>query len=67
MQVLLPIIGASVILAIHLFLMSRALEDLNRPGRQVRSYDRTVWAFVIAFVGIIGPIAYFYYGREDSW
>ncbi len=56
-----------ILLGIHVYLMSIALGDLNQPNRRVRGYDKSVWALVIAFVGIFGPIAYLRYGRDERW
>ncbi len=64
---LLSALVALIALAIHVYLMSLALDDLNRADRRVRGYDKRVWAFVIAFVGIAGPLAYLRYGRDEGW
>ncbi len=66
-QVLAATLVAIVLLGIHVYLMSVALDDLNRPDRRVRGYDKSVWALVIAFVGIVGPLAYMRYGRDEGW
>ena len=58
---LIVVVGA---VGVHLYLMSLALEDLYRLERRVRGYDKFVWALVIGFVGIAGPLAYFRVGRE---
>jgi len=54
------------IVAIQLGLMIGALIDLEREGRRVRGGSKAVWAIVIVFVNIVGPILYFVAGREDE-
>jgi ABC-2 type transport system ATP-binding protein len=43
-----------------------AAVDLLRDDRQVRGGNKGVWAVVIVFVSMIGPILYFLVGREDG-
>jgi phosphotransferase system glucose/maltose/N-acetylglucosamine-specific IIC component len=54
------------ILVIQLGLLSLGLFDLTRPGRRVRGDHKVVWAIVIIFVNILGPILYFLIGREEA-
>jgi hypothetical protein len=54
------------ILAIQLGLLVAGLYDLTRPTRQVKGGHKVVWALVIIFVNIIGPILYFLVGREEA-
>jgi hypothetical protein len=54
------------IIVIQLGLMIAALIDLERDERRVRGGSKLVWALVIAFVNVIGPILYFVAGREES-
>jgi len=54
------------ILVIQLGLLAWALYDLTRPGRRVKGDSKVVWALIIIFVSIIGPILYFLVGREDA-
>jgi phosphotransferase system glucose/maltose/N-acetylglucosamine-specific IIC component len=54
------------ILVIRLGLLSFGLFDLTRPGRRVRGDHKVVWAIVIIFVNILGPILYFLIGREEA-
>ena len=54
------------IVAIQLGLMIAALVDLERDERRVRGGSKLVWAVVIVFVNIFGPILYFLAGREES-
>ena len=54
------------IIVIQLGLMIAALIDLERDERRVRGGSKLVWAVVIVFVNILGPILYFIAGREES-
>ena len=54
------------IVVIQLGLMIAALVDLERDERRVRGGSKLVWAVVIVFVNILGPIMYFIAGREES-
>jgi hypothetical protein len=52
------------IIIIQLGLMIFALVDLAR--RPTANGPRWMWAFVIIFINIIGPIAYFLIGRREE-
>jgi hypothetical protein len=54
------------VILIQLALMIVALIDLERAERRVRGGSKVVWALVIVFVNIVGPILYFTVGREDA-
>jgi hypothetical protein len=54
------------VIVIQLGLMVVALIDLERDERHVRGGNKIVWALIIVFVNIIGPILYFAVGREDA-
>jgi len=54
------------ILVIQLGLLVVALYDLTRPTRRVKGDSKVVWALIIIFLNIIGPILYFLVGREDT-
>ena len=54
------------IIVIQLGLMIAALIDLERDERRVRGGSKLVWALVIVFVNVVGPILYFVAGREDA-
>ena len=54
------------ILVLQLALMLLAVVDLFRDERQVRWVSKPLWALIIVFVNIIGPLAYFFVGREDA-
>ncbi len=53
------------ILIIQVGLMLFALYDLFQEDRRVKG-DKIIWALVIAFVNIIGPLIYFFAGRDES-
>lgn len=54
------------ILALQLGLLVFALYDLTRPGRRVKGGSKVVWALIIIFVNLLGPILYFLVGREEA-
>ena len=61
---LLPLIAPLLLLQLALLVL--AVIDLFRDERQVRWVSKPVWALIIFFVNIIGPLAYFFVGREDA-
>jgi heme/copper-type cytochrome/quinol oxidase subunit 4 len=54
------------LIVIQLGLMIVALIDLEKDERRVRGGQKVVWALIIIFVNIVGPILYFVAGREES-
>jgi ABC-2 type transport system ATP-binding protein len=54
------------LLLLQLGLMVLAIVDLLRDDRRVRGGSKGVWAVVIVFVNMIGPILYFLVGRDDG-
>jgi hypothetical protein len=54
------------IVVIQLGLMIVALHDLEQEDRRVRGGSKLVWALVIVFVNVVGPIVYLVGGREDA-
>jgi Phospholipase_D-nuclease N-terminal len=54
------------IVVIQLGLMIAALIDLERDERRVRGDSKLVWALVIVFINVVGPILYFVAGREEA-
>ena len=54
------------VILIQLGLMIAALVDLERAERRVRGGRKVVWALIIVFVNIVGPILYFTVGREEA-
>jgi hypothetical protein len=63
-QAIAALVVLAVVLAIHYQLATRALADLGQPGRRVRTWTRQTWTVVIILCGIIGPLAYFSFGRD---
>ncbi len=61
---LLPLIAPLLLLQLALLVL--AAIDLFRDERQVRWVSKPVWALIIFFANIIGPLAYFFVGREDA-
>jgi hypothetical protein len=51
---------------IQLALLVWGLYDLTRPERRVKGDSKVVWALIIIFVNLIGPILYFLVGREEA-
>ncbi len=51
---------------VQLTLLILAVVDLLRDDRRVRGGNKGVWAVVIVFVNLVGPILYFLVGREDG-
>jgi hypothetical protein len=54
------------LIVLQLALLGVALYDLTRPGRRVKGDNKTVWALIIIFVQVLGPILYFLAGREEG-
>jgi hypothetical protein len=54
------------ILLIQLGLIIFALRDLFQPGRRVKGGNKIVWALVIVFINLLGPLIYFLVGREEA-
>ena len=54
------------IVIIQLGLMIVALHDLEQDDRQVRGGSKLLWALVIVFLNVLGPIVYLVAGREES-
>ncbi len=60
----LPLVLPLVVLQLALLLL--AIVDLFREERKVRFVGKPIWALIIVFVNIVGPLAYFFVGREDA-
>ncbi|HEX6128009.1 MAG TPA: PLD nuclease N-terminal domain-containing protein [Candidatus Limnocylindria bacterium] len=54
------------LIVLQLVLVAVGLYDLTRPERQVKGGSKWVWALVIVFVNLLGPLIYFLFGREES-
>ena len=65
-QAIAALIVVLVLLAIHIPLARRALTDLAREDSRVLIWSKGAWFVVITLVAIVGPLAYFSYGREDG-
>ena len=53
------------LIVLQLVLMAVGLYDLTRSDRRVKGGNKLVWGLVIVFGQMIGPLAYFLFGRED--
>jgi hypothetical protein len=53
------------LIALQLLLMILAVIDLFREERRVRWVSKPVWALIVVFINILGPLAYFFFGREE--
>ena len=53
------------LIAIQLVLLVLAIYDLFREDRRVRWFSKPVWACIIVLANIVGPLVYFFVGRED--
>ncbi len=60
----LPLLLPLMVLQLALLLL--AIVDLFREERKVRFVGKPIWALIIVFVNIVGPLAYFFVGREDA-
>ncbi len=54
------------VVLIQLGLIIAALFDLEKEERHVRGGSKLIWAVVIVFLNVVGPILYFIAGREES-
>lgn len=48
---------------VELVLIAAGLLDLAR--RERTKGPKWMWALIVLFVGVIGPVAYFVFGREE--
>ena len=53
------------VLLVQLALMGLAASDLLRQDRRVRGGSKPVWAVIIVFVNLIGPVLYLLVGRDE--
>ncbi len=61
---ILPVIIPLMIL--ELALMVIALVDVIRREPQRVRWNKVIWIIIIVAVNIIGPIAYFIFGRQEA-
>lgn len=54
------------IVVVELALLGLAIRDLLKDERRVRGGNKALWALVILFISLLGPIVYFAIGREDA-
>ena len=54
------------IVIIQLGLLLVALHDLEQEDRHVRGGSKLLWAVVIVFVSVVGPIVYLVAGRDEA-
>lgn len=54
------------LIALQAILLVAGLYDLSRPERRVKGGNKLVWAAVIVFGQLLGPLVYFFLGREES-
>jgi hypothetical protein len=54
------------LIVLQIVLLVAALVDLTRPDRRVRGDNKLIWALIIIFVSLFGPLLYFLIGREES-
>jgi hypothetical protein len=54
------------LLVLQLVLVGIGLFDLTRLERRVRGGNKLVWGLVIVFGQLLGPLVYFFVGREDA-
>ena len=54
------------LLVLQLVLLAVGLYDLTRPERRVKGDSKVVWALIIIFVNLLGPLLYFLFGREEG-
>ncbi|HEX7496026.1 MAG TPA: ATP-binding cassette domain-containing protein, partial [Candidatus Limnocylindrales bacterium] len=53
------------LIILELSLMGYALYDLFQEDRRVRG-EKIIWALVIVFVNVVGPLIYLFAGRDES-
>jgi hypothetical protein len=54
------------LIVLQVGLLVAALIDLTKPDRRVRGDNKLIWALIIIFVSLFGPLLYFLVGREES-
>jgi len=52
-----------IIIQVILFLV--AIIDITRRGRQTKG-PKLMWVFIVIFISIFGPVAYFIFGRRND-
>ena len=54
------------LLVLQLGLLVVAVVDLLREDRHVRGGSKGLWAIIIVFVNLVGPVLYLLVGRVDG-
>lgn len=54
------------LLILQLALIVFGLRDLFKPDRRVKGGNKAVWALTIIIINFIGPLVYFFAGREEE-
>ena len=54
------------LIVIYFALLIVAVMDLLRDDRRVRGGNKGVWALIIVFINLFGPIIYFLFGRVEG-
>ena len=54
-----------VVLGIHADLGRRAVADLGREDVEARTWSKQTWFLVIVLAAIVGPLAWFAFGRNE--
>ena len=54
------------LIAIQVLLLIWGLFDLTRPERRVKGDSKVLWALVMILINLVGPVAYFLFGREEA-
>ncbi|HEX8983132.1 MAG TPA: PLDc N-terminal domain-containing protein [Ktedonobacterales bacterium] len=55
-----------IVLVIDVAMVVYCLNDLYKPERRVAGGNKDTWAFIIIIIGMVGWIAYLYFGRENA-
>jgi hypothetical protein len=63
-QMLVLVLGPLILVQVAFALF--ALRDLLRPERRVKGGNKLVWGLVIVFGELLGPLAYFAFGRHEQ-
>ncbi len=54
------------LLLLQFGLLGYALYDLFQEDRRVRGDSKVMWALIILFVNVVGPLIYLFLGRDES-
>lgn len=65
-SLLASLVVVAVVLGLHAVLATRAWADLRAHDGRVRTATTETWQWLIVVAGVIGPLAYFAFGRSDG-